>query len=506
MVTSVGNVTFEYDVVMPDVDLSNVRLLVDRLIEYQGVGEMSFDDIANLSALLPAASRSLGIESQLTYEASAENFRLAHEAFSNGVKASIVAVLAAAIAIVIKFFRMRKDKGFSNGGPDKTEFATISAAEAYRREFMKTAPVLDKQIEEFRAHMDYFSKDVGLSVLDGDVRPGLIPVMVSMINLTRRFTTNPIPSFDRNRDKARIGDILRTCAEALKPGHITAKSFLPQNFLFRSDKENFADTMFFDELFRYLRQNKIIEVVIPNLSQALGRMRFQPRRVPDIEMGGAREVIDETMEIISNSFSPFDMAKAVRVDDYNKQDPVDAWVKITDTLRKHADSIFGTELYAEVKDRPGQSEVYEKRVQDYYDFLTKDIDNDRGQIWTRVVSLVDECGDLLALSEKAVNGRNDNFLAIAREYANYVQQKYDRDMFNADKDSIKFTDEQIANYYDLKRIGVFVSTTVRFLAELSRMVNSLTSFELRLGEVKGDMDSLTKTLLVLNEELRKIKA
>lgn len=506
MITEITHITKTDDVVMPDVDLSNVRKLVDRLIEYQGVGEMSFDDVADLAYLLPDAARSMGIESQLTYEASVENFQIAHEAFSNGVKATIVAVLAASIAILLRFFKLRKDKSFKQGGPDDTEMATKSAAEAYRREFMKTAPVMDKQIEEFRAHMDYFSMDVGLSTLDGDVRPGLIPLMSPIINLTRRFSTNPIPEFNRQRDKERIGEILKLCSEALRPGKITAKSFLPVNFLFRSEQENFANTRFFDELFIYLKQNKIIEVVIPNLMEALRGVRFQPTRVKDFQHGAAREVIDEAMAIIDNGFAPFEMARAVRVSDFDVQDPIDAFVKVSEDLRKHSEAIFGTDIYNTKISRPGQQDVLVDRIQDYYDFLTKDIENESGKVWLRVVSMVEECGNLLQVAEKTVNGRHDNFLAVAQNYTKEVQDAYERDMFNADKNSKRYNDEEIGNYYDLKRIGVFITTVVKFLAELSRIVNSLTNFELQLDKVKNDMDALTKNLLQLNEELRKIQA
>jgi hypothetical protein len=248
MLTQVSAITEYSDVIMPEVDLVNVRKLVDNLVNCEKAGQMSFDDVANLSALLPDASRSLGIESQLTYDGSVENLKLAHEALSRGMKITLVAVITAAIALILRFFKIKRMKDFKNGGPDNTERGTMSAALAYRKEFTKTAPVMNKQIDEFRAHMQYYANDVGLETLDGDVYPGLLSLVNSVKNYTEHFTMRMIPEFDRQRDKGRMGEMLNIYADLLAPGNIGWKNIAPYNYFFMTDKDIYPHTRFLEDM------------------------------------------------------------------------------------------------------------------------------------------------------------------------------------------------------------------------------------------------------------------
>lgn len=505
MITQVSVIVEKDDIVMPDVNLSNVRALVDNLINYNGVGEMNFDEVANLSALLPAAARSLGIENQLTYESSNLNFKLAHEALSNNMKATLAAVLAAAIAIILKFFKMRKSSSYKKSGPDNTEPGTMSAAEAYRREFTKTSPLMEKQLDEFRAHMSYYANDIGLNALDGDIYPGLSAILPSLVSLTRQFTYQNVPEYQRSRDKMRMGEIYNNCAQALAPGKVVSRNFVPQNFLFRTDEENYKDTRFFDELFRFLRVNKTIQVTIPELTRELMGLRYQPTRVKDGDLPESVKVVEMIYNVIDNSFSPAEMARAVGINDIDRSDNIEIFTAIAEKLHQHVDSLCGTEVYRKAVDRGGADEFVEKRMEEYYDFLTKDVENKTGKMWLNVCAMADECGDILKIAEGEINNRNNNFLAVASTFTQDLQARYKSDMYNADKDSKNYNSQEINNYYDLKRIGIFITTLVRFLADLTRIVNSLSSFEERLGKVKAEMDALTKVLLQVNADLRKIK-
>lgn len=502
MLTQVSSIISKDDILMPEVNLVKVRALVDNLTNFEKVGQMSFDDVANLSALLPADTTSLGIESHLTYDSSNMNLILAHEALSNGMKATLAAVITAAIALLIKFFKYRRNKNFTSGGPNGTKRATVSAAEAYRKELMKTSPVLNKQIEEFRAHMDYLSSDLDLATLDGDLYPELLGLVGSIKSHTKQFTRLNIPDFERQRDKSRLGEILNSYAQALGPGNLQYRWISPYNYFFMTERETYPHLRFIEDLFRFIKTNRSFETTIPDLTRELGSMRFQPTRHADFEMGGATEVIKNIFSIIENNFAPKEMAKAVGLQVTSKSN-YDTFLTINEVFQSHVKALFGTELYG---DSHGDMELKRKSMEAYYDFLTTDTRNPVGDTWLSIQEMVAQCNDLLEVAEGVMlkNGKVD-FLSEAKRLTEQLKTKYDNDMWGADKKAGKFDPNEVQNYADLKEIGVFITALVRFVAEFSRIVEYTTRLEEKLDDLESNMVNFCKVLIQVNTILRKIK-
>lgn len=502
MLTQVSTVIENDDILMPEVDLVKVRALVNNLVNYEKVGQMSFDDVANLSALLPDATNSLGIESHLTYESSETNLTLAHEALSTGMKATLAAVITAAIALLLRFFKYRRNKNFTSGGPDGTKRASMSAAEAYRKEMMKTAPVLNKQIDEFRAHMDYFASDAGLATLDGDLYPEMLSLVGSIKNYTKQFSRLNIPDFERQRDKGRLGEILNSYALALGPGNLQYRWIKPYNYFFMTERETYPHLRFIEDLFRFIKANRSFETTIPDLTKELGSMRFQPTRHADFEAGDAPEVIKNIFSIIENNFAPKEMAKAVGLQVTSKSN-YDTFLTISQTFQEHVKVLFGTELYG---DSNSDVDHKQKSMQAYYDFLTSDTRNHVGDTWLSIQEMVAQCNDLLEVAEGVMlKGGKVDFLSEAKRLTEQLKNKYDNDMWGSDKKSAKFDPQQVQNYADLKEIGVFITALVRFVAEFSRIVEYTTRFEEKLDDLESNMTSFCKVLIQANTILRKIK-
>lgn len=502
MLTQVTNIIEKDDIVMPEVDLVKVRALVDNLTNFEKVGQMSFDDIANLSSLLPDASRSLGIESNLTYESSEKNLILAHEALSNGMKATLVAVITAAIALLLKFFKFRRNKNFTNGGPNDTPRASVSAAEAYRAELMKTSPVLNKQIDEFRAHMDYIVADVGLETIDGDLYPELLGLVNSVKTYTKKFTKMNVPDFERQRDKARLGEILNTYALALGPGNLQYRWISPYNYFFMTERELYPHLRFIEDMFRFIKTNHSFETTIPDLTKELGTMRFQPTRQADFEMGEASEVIKNIFSIIENNFAPKELAKAVGLQVTSKSN-YDTFLLVSETFQNHVRTLFGTDMYGDSK---SDSEFKEKRMQAYYDFLTTDTRNPVGEVWLRVQEMVEQCNDLLIVAEGVMlKGGKVDFLSESKRLTEQLKLKFDNDMWGSENKSRKLDSQQVQNLADLKEIGVFITSLVRFVAEFSRVVEYTTRLEEKLDDLESNMTSFCKILIEVNTILRKVK-
>lgn len=502
MLTQITNVIEKNDVIMPEVDLVNVRSLVDNLTQFEKAGQMSFDDVANLSALLPDAARSLGIESYLTYESSTENYKLAHEAISKGMKATLAAVIGAAIAIILRFFKYRRSKDYKDGGANNETKGSASSAEAHRKEIMKTAPVLEKQVEEFRTHMDFIASESGLDTMDGDVYPELVPLTASLSLAVTRFTNNPVPSFERGRDKARLGELLNAYSQLLGPGSISYHWVSPFNFFFMTDRESYPHQHFLESLFHFIKVNKSFATTIPDLTLQLSEMRFQPNRHRDFQGPGAEVYIQKINSIIENNFAPSEMATAVGITPI-PQDNYQTFILIAEAFKDHVSKLFGTNLYS---DTHGDEEFKRKRMREYYEFLTTDTRNEVAGTWTTILGMVDQCAELLTVAEDTmVAGKRVNFLAEAKEMTERLKARYDDEMRWTAEQSKHYSEQQIENLGEMKRIGVFLTTLVRFVADFSRVVDYMTRWDDKLNNLESDMQGLCKLLIEVNTSLRKIK-
>lgn len=502
MLTQVVNITERDDIIMPAVDLVNVRALVNDLVDFEKCGRMSFDDVANLSALLPDAAANLGIESHLTYDSSKENYHLAHEALSKGLKATLLAIITAAIAIILRFFKYRRSKDYKNGGANNEKKGSMSSAEAYRKELMKTSPVLEKQVEEFRAHMDYYNTDVGLDGMDGEVYPELISLTSSLSLMIGKFTKNPVPSFERSRDKARVGELLNDYAQLLAPGSIRYQWVQPYNFFFMTDKELNPHLRFIEDLFHFIRVNNSFANAIPELTSELMQMRFQPARRRDFQGPGTEVYIAKINHVIENVFAPAEMSKAVGITPV-MGDNYQTFIIMAERFKDHLNKLFGTDLYNETH---SDDEFKQARMREYYEFLTTDIHNDVGRAWNSVLIMVDQCAELLQVAEDVmVEGRKTNFLAEAKAATEELKSRYDNDMKWSDEQSKNYTSQQIENLAEMKNIGVFLTTLTRFIADFSRVVDYMTRWDDRLENLEQDMMKLCRVLIDVNKVLRKIK-
>lgn len=502
MLTQVSSVVDSDAIIMPDVDLVRVRSLIDGLTGFEQAGQMSFDDVAKLSSLLPETTANLGIESMLSYESSPENLKLAHEALSKGVKATLAAVLAAAVAIIVRFFKYRKSSDYQKGGADGSTKGTASSAEAYRKEIMKTSPVLEKQVEEFRAHMEYFSIDVGLDAMDGDVYPELIGYTSSLSSLVKRFTNKPVPVFERSRDKARMGELLNDYAQLLAPGQIRYQWTEPYNFFFMTAHELHPHTQFLENLFHFIRVNNSFGTTIPELTSQLALIRFQPNRVTDHEGPNAEVYVERIRHIIENNFAPAEMAEAVGISP-SMGDNFSTFLNIADRFKEHIAKLFGNDIYNETA---GDDEFRQKRMREYYEFLTTDTRNVVGETWTAVTIMVDQCAELLKVAEDVmIGGRKTNFMAEAKAATEALKSRYDREMRWTTETSKHYTSQQVDNFAEMKKVGVFITTLTRFVADFTRIVDYMTRWDDRLDKLESDMVQLCKQLIEVNKILRKVK-
>lgn len=513
MLTQVTSVIEKNDIIMPEVDLANVHRLVTRLIDFEKAGQMSFDDIANLQALLPDAAGGYGFETGLVLESTSGNFVLGHEALSSGMKATLLAVLTAAIAVILRFFRSRKvgatggrrTSGSSDGHgatDKKAEKGTKAFGLACKQEIAKTSPVFDTQIEEFQNLINEYRSSGMLQTLDGDVHPELLSLMGSLYKYTKNFTNMPIPEFERSRDKARIGEILNTYAEALSLGRLQYQWIQPFNYFFMTDRDLYPHLRFLEEMFRFLKRNRSFETTIPDITIAISHMRFQPTREKDFQAPGAREGIDEIFRIIENDWAPKDMAKAVGLQ-VSARSNFDTFIEILEKLQEHTKAIFGTDLY---ESGPGDDKFKQSRMQAYYDFLTKDMNNPVAETWNAIGELVDQCYDLLKIAEGVMTkGGKVDFLTEAKYVTSELKSQYDRDMTYGRKDFKNFSEEEIQNLADLKDIGVFVTALVRFVAEFTRIVEYTTRFDEKLEDLEAKMTNFTKVLIQVNQVLKKVQ-
>lgn len=506
MLTQVHNITEKNDIVMPEVDLSNVRKLVDRLVDFERAGQMSFDDVANLQALLPDACGGQGIEMSLTLEPSTENFKIAHEALTSGMKVTLFTVITAAIGVLLRFFRMRKvsAKGGGGGTSDRkgAEKGTTAYVVAVQKDISKTAPVFDTQIEEFQHLIDEFRADGTIQTLDGDVYPEFLSLMGSLYNYTKHFTNMPVPAFERSRDKHRIGEFLNAYAEALSLGKLQYQWIQPYNYFFMTDRDLYPHQRFLEEMFRFLKHNRSFETTIPDITLAIGAMRFQPTREKDFQAPGAREGIDEIFRIIENDWAPKDLAKAVGIQATARSN-FDTFIEVLEAFQGHVKVLFGTELYEE---GAGKDEFKQKRMQAYYDFLTKDTRNPVAETANAIGILVDQCYDLLKIAEGVMTkGGRVDFLSEAKNLTELLKQKYDKDMYGSRQDVKNFSEDEIQNLADLKDIGVFVTALVRFVAEFTRIVEYTTRFDEKLDDLDTKMTNFTKVLIQVNQLLKKVK-
>ncbi len=502
MLTQVHHIVEKDDIVMPEVDLQNVRLLIDRLIDYDKVGQMSFDDFANLQALLPDACTMDGIESSLSYDPSRGNYVIAQEALSTGMKVTLATVIAAAIAVILRFFRFSKSKNYKSGGPEGTERGSSKAALAFKKEISNVAPVFDTQIETFCHLIETYSNDGTLNTIDGDLYPELLSLMGSMYNYTKNFTSVPLPAFERSRDKGRIGEILGSYGDALSLGKLQYQWIQPYNYFFMTDKDLYPHLRFLEELFRYIKTNRSFETTIPDITIAIGQMRFQPARQKDFQAPGAEESIAEIFRIIENDFAPKEMARAVGVQVTAKSN-FDAFLTVLEELQAHVKVLFGTDLY---ENGPGDDKFKQERMRAYYDFLTKDASNPVAETWTAITILVDQCSDLLKIAEGVMTkGGRVDFLSEAKNLTEELKRRYDNDMYGSQRDSKGFTEQQIQNLADLKDVGVFVTGLVRFVAEFTRIVEYTTRFEDKLNDLNTRMTNFTKVLIQVNAILKKVK-
>lgn len=507
MLTQVHVVT-EYDnIVMPEVDLSNVRKLVNQLVDFDKVGQMSFDDVAHLQALLPDACGGQGIEVNLSYGPSTENYKIAHEALTTGMKATLVTVITAAIAVILRFFKLRK-VGAKGGGPGtgskekKAEKGTKAYGLACKEEISKTYPVFETQLEEFRYLVDEFRTDGTLQTLDGDIYPELLSLMGSLYSHTKFFTNMPIPAFERSRDKHRIGEMLNSYAEALVIGHLQYQWIQPFNYFFMTDRELFKPTKFLEEMFRFLKRNRSFETTIPDLTAAIGRMRFQPSRERDFQSPGARESIDEIFRIIENDWAPKELAKALGLQ-VTARSNFDTFIEILEAFQTNVKILFGTDLY---ENGPGDDKFKQEQMQAYYDFLTKDTRNPVATTWNTIAGLVDQCYDLLNIAEGVMTkGGKVDFLAEAKNVTMTLKRQYDNDMHSNSRDFKNFDEEEIQNLADLKDVGVFITALVRFVAEFTRIVEYTTRFDDKLDDLETKMTNFTKVLIQVNQQLKKVK-
>lgn len=501
MLTQVSTVIENDDVLMPEVDLARVRKLVENLVGFEESGQMSFDDIAQLSALLPDASKSLGIESLLTYENSTENFHLAHEALGTGVKATLAAVIGAAIALLLRFFKLRRDRDYVAGGPDKTVRGSVNAAVAYRKEFLKTTPVLNKQVEEFRAQLSGLASQGALNAIDGTVYPELLSLTSVLYNNVRNFTVVPVPGFERNRDKSRLGEILFAYSEALAPGKISYKWAAPFNFFFMTDQEMYKHTRFMEELFRYAKTNKIFETTIPELTIALSGVRYQVKRVQDFEGPDTEGQLNRIYDIIENSFSPNEMASATGTP--LGQNNIETFLNIVEEFKEHIAALFGTNLYTE---KSGDTVFKNNRMREYYEFLTTETDNEVGGIWSSIRAMNDQCADLLKIVESVtVSGGRSSFFAEAKQMTERLQQKFEREIFMPNDPNTPYNKRDLEHHKELKYVGVFITGLVRFMADFARVVEYNTRFDDQLDGMETGMTNLCKVLLNINGVLRKIE-
>lgn len=503
MMTQMSSV-IEYhdDVLMPDVNLNDVQALMTKLINYDGVSEMSFDDVAHLSSLLPGVAGGLGIESLLTYESSHENFQLAHEALSKGMKATLVAVIAAAIAIILKFFKFRKSKDYQKGGAGDNKKGSLSSAEAYRKELMKTAPVLEKQVEEFRVQMEYYKHDAGLQHLDGEIYPELLGLTSTLCNAVRKFTKNPVPQFERSRDKVRMGELLSAYADLLAPGSIQYQWVQPYNFFFMSDSQLLPHMRFMEELFHFIRVNKSFENTIPDLTTELSYMRYQPARSRDETGPGAIVYITKINHVIENNFAATDMAKAVGITPV-QGDNYQTFIILAERFKDHIAALFGTNIYDAGH---GEDKYLQTRMQEYYDFLVNSDRNAAGTAYTDILIMADQCAELLTVAtDVMVDGKRTNFLSEAKAATESLRAHYKRDMEYTTEQSKTYTSQQVENLGELKNIGVFITTLTRFVADFSRVVDYVTRWDDKLDSLESEMTKLCRILIDVNKILRKIK-
>lgn len=472
-------------------ECSVLKEVHDAMVSLENRNTLGITETARMISLVPNATSGLGVESSITFEESELNYQIATEALTTGGKALVGTIVAAVLALVIRYFKVSKTKTFETGGFGGTQRGSKASFKKGEEEIRQSYPIFESEVDRFRELMKNF-KGGKAALLDGDVS-GLSSKITPLLQAARKFTYNSLPTYDRETDQAKIGHILLAISEELEPGFIFYNNFPPFNFLLDRSTQMTQRMIFMDKFALFMRDNDVLSQVYPATLTALWDINLEPEYYKNY-FGDFKDLepLRDFYEILNNQMGIPQLAKVLGIEPRN--DAIATFYYIVTAVTTQNDAIFGTSYnnLADQRDDPAAM----KAVKDYYYFLTTGGNNDSSKLVDRSIELSEQCSILMGTSKK--HSRDSSLILDSMNKSERIIERIHGNNHDISKINTPNTGKMNTA---LLQINQFLTNMSRLIGIITKIIISVEKLETSLHSLKTDQEKLTKILIDVNSAL-----